>query len=306
MLHLVVLMYAIMGFAFAFGKLAISYTTINSPAYVIAFRMIPVGLISVFISLKDETNYKKFEYKDLVKFALVGLFGVYLHLVPEYWSLNYLDSVKACLIYSFNPFIAAFLGYVLINQTLNRREWAGLLFGFAGMIPIMMTGNSGEVGLGSIFAISTPELAMLVSTFSLALAWFLIKPLAKKGYTLMFINGMSMLFGGLFSFAHVLYFNGLELFPVASPAKFIGISFLLILVSNITTYNLYGYLLKYYSLTFLSLAGFVLPVFSGVYGYLIFGEGWSWLYALGLVFITAGLAIYYRGSLEKESSSLLE
>jgi drug/metabolite transporter (DMT)-like permease len=305
MLHLVLLMYAIMGFAFAFGKLAISYTTVSSPAYVIAFRMIPMGLVSIFLSFNKESNSAKFEYKDLIKFALVGLFAVYLHLVPEYWSLNYLDSVKACLIYSFNPFIAAFLSYILVGQLLNKKEWIGLALGFAGMIPIMMTGNGGEAGLGSLCKISTPELAMFLSTFALAYAWFLIKPLAEKGYSLMFINGMSMLFGGFFSLAHFCYFNGLEIFPVASPAKFIGISLLLILVSNITTYNLYGYLLKHYSLTFLSLAGFTLPIFSGIYGYLIFGENWSWLYAVGLGFITIGLAIYYRGSLEKEKTSLL-
>ncbi|MCK4499370.1 DMT family transporter [Candidatus Babeliales bacterium] len=294
-----ILMYALMGLAFPFGKWALQCTTMLSPAYVIAFRMIPAGLGFIIYHFWTQKLANRFRWSDLWFLFIIGLTGVYLHLVLEYWSLKYLDTVKANFIYSLSPFITAFLSYFLISERLSGKQWKALLIGFVGMVPIILSKNVGEFGLASFAAFSLPELAMLFSTIALDYSWFSFRTLSARGHSLHLINGAGMLIGGFLSAGHFLFFHGFQLFPVHAPINFLWLSLVLVLVSNITTYNIYSYLLKKYSVTFLSFAGFILPIFGALYGKLIYGESITWHYGVALFFIALGLWLFHKGSVEK-------
>lgn len=308
MFGLVVLMYGLMGLAFPFGKWAMACTF--SPAYVIAFRSIPTGLAFLWYANKAKRNAvvvgnsDEWHWYDVYLFGVVGLTAVYLHLVPEYWSMKFIDSVKANFIYSLNPFISALLSYAIISERLSRKQWAAMALGFAGMVPVILSGGSGEIGLTQMMSMSLPELAMILSTVSLAYTWFAVKKLSQRGYSLPMINGSGMLIGGIMCLAHFFYFHGLQLFPVTDPVTFIALSLVLVLVSNITTYTMYSYLLKTYSVTFLSFCGFLLPIFGAVYGKLIWNEAITWHYGVALVCISAGLWMFYLESRDKQTSLL--
>ncbi|MFC1854549.1 DMT family transporter [Candidatus Dependentiae bacterium] len=304
MFFLVVLMYGLMGLAFPLGKWAVACAL--SPSYVIAFRMIPTGLAFVFYHFYKTKQPYRFRWSDLWLFFVVGATGVYLHLVPEYWSLKYIDSIKANFIYSLSPFITALLSSIIISEKLGKKQWIALAMGFLGMFPVIFTSNPGEAGLKSLFSISVPELAMLLSTFALAFAWFSVKKLSATGHSLHLINGMGMLVGGVLSAVHFFVFHGFQPFPVSDPVNFLWLSLVLVLVSNITTYNMYSFLLKKFSATFLSFSGFLLPIFGALYGKLIWSEKTlNWNYAAALILISVGLWLFHAGSRERGERSHL-
>jgi len=80
------------------------------------------------------------------------------------------------------------------------KKFIGMLIGLLGLIPIFLTQTDIRESGMQFFSISLPEIVLLCAVFSAAYAWFIVKKLMDKGYSLLMINGVAMLLGGLLSF----------------------------------------------------------------------------------------------------------
>ena len=94
-------------------------------------------------------------------------------------------------------------------------------------------------------------------------------------------------------------------FYTGSLGELLGYTLVLIIISNIIAYNLYGTLLKKYTITFLTFAGFVCPVFGAGFGWLFFGEVITWHYGLALALIMVGLYLFHQEEVERGNKKLL-
>jgi drug/metabolite transporter (DMT)-like permease len=68
---------------------------------------------------------------------------------------------------------------------------------------------------------------------------------------------------------------------------------MLIVFANFIVYNLYGWLLRHYSLTFITFAGFLCPIFGAIFGWLFLNEKITWHYFASLICISFALYIFY-------------
>lgn len=114
-------------------------------------------------------------------------------------------------------------------------------------------------------------------------------------------NGISMVIGGTLALVHS-YATGESWspIPVTDMGPFLQNSLLMCLISNIICYNLYGYLLKRYSATFMSLAGLVTPFFASFFGWYFLGETITWHYFASIAVFSVGLTLFYQEELKKE------
>ena len=71
------------------------------------------------------------------------------------------------------------------------------------------------------------------------------------------------------------------------------------LVFNILCYNLYGFLLKKFTATFLSFIGLLSPIFASINGWLFLGESFSWVIFLSTGIVSMGLWIVYSAELKQ-------
>lgn len=296
-MFLVVLLYAILASTFTIAKIALSFA---KPFFLIGFRMILAGSIMIsFIYFFQKSKFK-INKDDWWLFIKVAIFHVYLAFIPEFWSLQYLTSSKTNLIYSVTPFVAALLSYILLNEKLSFKKFTGMLIGLLGIIPIFLTQTDTREAAMEFFSISLPELVLLIAVFSGAYAWFVVKKLMDKGYSLLMINGIAMFFGGIGALATSLFVEGMATCPIFNFWPFLGWTSLLVLVANIIVYNFYGLLLKKYSITFVTSAGFLSPVFGAFYGYFFLSEKITWHYFLSLAFVILGLFIFYKDELKRK------
>lgn len=305
MLILIPVLWAAMALSFPIGKIALGFA--DSPLQLIGLRMsVAGGLILAFLAIKNLIQGRlpnlKLSLSDLATFAAVALFHVYLAFVPEFWALQFLDSLKVNLLFSLTPFISAFLAFLILNHTISGKKWLGLLVGLFGMFAILTTQNRMEVGWAKFFIVSFPELVLLVGIFSACYAWFFIRKLMHRGYSLLFINGSAFLAGGLACLAqHFLTNPSASLLPAAGKLPMLGLVGALVLVSNVIGYSLYGRLLHSYSNTFLSFTGFLCPIFGALYSKAFSvllpshfsPEPVSLLYLCGFALILTGLTIFY-------------
>ncbi|MBA3815199.1 MAG: DMT family transporter [Parachlamydiaceae bacterium] len=295
----VMLLYALFASVFTIAKTGLDYA---QPLFLVGSRMLFAGIIMLayqFFCNRKEFTFKKEHFWRVFRLAL---FNIYLTNVFEFWGLKYLTSFKTCFIYSLSPFISAILSYFLFADKISLRKGFGLAIGFFGFLPILMCGSSSSEDLtGRILFLSWAEVAVIFAAISSVYGWILLKQLvSENGYSPFMANGLSMTLGGTMALFHSSISETWDPLPVSQMFPFLECALLLILVSNLICYNLYGYLLKRYSATFISFAGFTTPFFTALFGWFFLGEIVTWPFYLSAAIVLAGLYTFYQEELKQE------
>lgn len=297
---LVFLLYALFGSVFVICKAALEYT---EPLFLVGSRMALAGGLIILWQFWRNAESFTFTSKSLQRLAFLAFFNIYLTNACEVWGLNYLSASKTCLIYSLTPFMAAFLSYLLFKEKLSGKKWLGLLIGIVGLGPIFMSAGPAEEIIGSLGGFSWPEIAVCIAAASSVYGWIILRQLiTEDGFSFWTANGLSMFFGGILALSHSYLTENWNPLPVTEYLPLLEWSLLLMVISNFACYNLYGYLLKRYTATFMSLAGLTTPLFAAVFAWLYFNEVVTLPFYISLVGISAGLLIFYQEELRESTS----
>lgn len=289
----IILLYALFSSSFSMGKILLRYT---SPIFLTGIRMFIAGLILLGYQYFYANKHFRFKKKHIWFYAQIVIFGIYITYILRFWALDYLTSSKTCFLYNMSPFLSSFYSYIFFHEKMTRKQWVGLCIGLLGLIPILLTTSPGEVSIGEISFLSLPEIAVLISVAMHSYSWIVMRKLVRdKSYSPMMVNGISMTAGGFLALITAFIFEGW--FPVTNVKPFLGWLTLVILISNIICYNLYGYLLRKYTATFLSFAGFSAPLFAAFYGWIFLSEKVTWNFYISTVIVFIGLYLFYQDEL---------
>ena len=300
---LIVIMYALFAAEFPIAKLVLDYYT--NPFFLETVRMLIGGVLFLFyyIAVRGK-KCTLIETKDWKIFAQLIIFYMYLSYFSAGWALQYMSSLKANMFSSLMPFVSAVLSYIILRDKPTVIRMAGMIIGAIGFMVIVAGSAEREVlVLGEFMRISLPELMMLVSIISTEYGYFLLKQLYDKGYSLVFINGIAMLVGGALSISSGFLFFEKELFTYTALLPVFAYAFLLFLMINVIDNALYGILIRRYSITFLTFASFLTPLFGVIYGIMFMGEHISWTHVFAFGFIFLGLYLFYRDELKTRRQS---
>ncbi len=295
-MSLVILLYALFASVFTIAKIALGY---SEPFFLVGSRMLIAGVLMLsyeYVVNKQSFNFNKSHFW---RFFRLALFNIYLTNVFEFWGLKYLTSFKTCFIYSLSPFLSALLSYYMFSEKMNMKKWLGLVIGFSGFIPILLHQTSTEEQTGHLFFLSWAEVAVMMAAGCAVYGWILLSQLVKEnGYSPFMANGVSMSLGGLMALTHSFCVESWNPIPVTEFIPYIECTVLLIIISNLICYNLYGFLLKRYSATFMSFAGFVTPLFTALFGWLYLGEVVTWPFYVSAAIVFSGLLTFHQEELK--------
>lgn len=315
---LVILLYLLFASTFTLGKAALAYV---SPFLFIGVRMIFGGSLLLVYHWYGTRQKFSIQRSDWSLFARIIIFHIFCAYTLEFWALQYVTSAKACLLYNLSPFITALFSYFLFAEKLSPRQLCGLIIGFLGFVPILLSQGLPELLSWHLGFVSIYELALICSVISSAYGWIIMKDLIHKGYSFIMVNGIGMTGGGILALLLSLYKEGMPMMkqvPVFSQTLVMRYgnfgesiimlavySLALITIANIICYNLYGYLLSRYSPTFLSFAGFMTPLFAALLGWLFLGEQVTWHFFATISLVVFGLYLFHeKKPLEFEEKGL--
>lgn len=292
----IIFLYLVFAATFPIAKQAISYA---SPYFIVAFRLIVSGII--FLAYQYLFDRKNFfiQKKDLWLFFKAITFYIYLAFIPEYWALRRLTATKVVIIYALIPFATAGFAYFLTKERLTKTKIFGMIIGFLGMIPLIMTPDHAKSTAQEFLTVSLAEAVLLVAVIALAYGWFPVKKLMTRGYTLPMINGTTMLVGGICALFTSFAIDGIYPLPIYQTGPFLLFAFALIIMANGIYYNLYGKLLRRYSFTLVSFASFLSPIFGTFFGWLFLSDQIRWNHFATLGCIALGLYVFYREELQQ-------
>jgi drug/metabolite transporter (DMT)-like permease len=291
---LVILLFAMFASIFTLQKNALNF---SEPFFLVGSRMLLAGIIlCVFMTIKDSKIWKKIKLSHAKDLFLLGLLNIYLSNVLEMWGTQTMLSSKVCLLYSLSPFIAALVAALVLKETLSLKKFIGMAIGFLGLLPIIFTQTATEELSGKLFIFTKAELAVIGAVFASVYGWIILKKLISQyNYSPLFANGISMMIGGVLALIQsVVVGESWAPVPVTNYMQFCINAGLMLIISNFICYNLYGYLLRTYSATFMSFAGLVTPIFSVFYGWLFLNESVTIYFYVSLLLFAIGLIIFYR------------
>lgn len=297
----VILLYALFASVFTIAKVGLAYT---QPFFLVGTRMMFAGGILIAYQLLVKRESFSFDRKTLGRLLLLAVFNIYLTNVFEFWGLRYLTSFKTCFIYSLSPFLSALFSFFLFSEKLTFKKTVGLFIGILGFIPILVTYSMNEEEAGSLFFFSWAELSVMMAAVCSVYGWIVLKQLVNEHkLSPLTANGVSMLVGGALALSHSMVVEDWNPFPVTNMAIYLECTVLLIVISNMICYNLYGSLLKKYSATFVSFAGFTTPLFSALFGWLFLGEIVTWPFYVSFCIVFFGLLIFDQEELKQSYQS---
>jgi drug/metabolite transporter (DMT)-like permease len=298
-MFLIVFLYATWSTVFTLGKMTVAYCP---PLMLTSSRMILSGIIIITYLLIRKQNPFKLKKNQVFPIILLAILSMYLTNALEYWGLKHISAGKTCFIYSLTPFFAAFFSYIHFKERMNKRKWTGMIIGFAGIIPAMFIQTGSERSLGGLWIFSWAELAIVGATIFSVYGWILLRLLVKnKSLSPIVANGLSMLLGGILALIHSFFVESWNPFPVSAEnmGGFIQGTLIMTLISNIICYNLYGFLLKKYTATFLSFVGLLSPLFASVSEWIILKQPPSLTILGSSGIIILGLWIVYQEELKQ-------
>lgn len=233
--------------------------------------------------------------KQWFSIAVLAVFSIYLTNVLEFYGLKYLSAAKTCFIYSLSPFFAALFSFFHFKERMTKFKWLGLMVGFMGIIPVLISegGNISSIFTGN----SLPELAVMGAALFSVYGWVLLRVCVKdEEIPPAAANGLSMLIGGSIALLHSFLSDNWDPVPIikGGATRVMAGTLFMTLLSNILCYNLYGYLLKRYTATFLSFFGLLSPIFASITAWFFIGESPSLVIVSSTTIVIAGLYIVYK------------
>lgn len=295
MAPLIILMYALFASSFTMGKVLVGYAP---PIFLTGIRMFIAGSVLLIYQYFWVGVRRKISPSHFFLYAQIIILGIYAAYGLRFWGLKYLSSSKTAFLYNASPFFSAIYSYIFFDEHMSRRQWLGLIIGFLGLIPILISTSGSEQQVGELFLISWPELVVLLSVALHSYSWIVVRKLVRyKDQPPMFVNSITMLIGGALALITSPIIETRP--PIHDMSKFLLVLAAVIIVSNIICHNIYGYLLTRFSATFISFAGFQVPIFAALYGWSFMNETISWHFYVSTMIVFLGLYLFYKDELKK-------
>lgn len=269
------------------------------PMWLVGVRMLFAGIILLGINWWREGSWRWKKRSELFSLFIIALLTT---LVPSFckaYALKNLVSSKAAFIGSLDPFVTALYAWFLWSEVLSTRKMIGIIFGFIGSLIICWDDNLfRHHAVYDFLCFALPELAAFIAVLVSRYGWIMVQQnLKRERFSPIHLNGLIMTISGLIALPlSYVYEKSFTTIATLTPV-FYGCLLYTIIVGNVIAYTMYAYYLKRYSASFVSLAGFSVPLFVTINGVVLFQEPVSWNLVLGGVLVFVGVFMFYKAEI---------
>ncbi len=288
-LLLLLFLQATAALVFPLARMALHYAP---PFFIVGVRQLIAGillLLFVWLFQRDTLKVPKNQRINLLRF---GFFTAFITTVLEFWAVQFMISAKAAFLYKFAPIAAVVFSYIHFGEKLTWKKAVGLLLAVGGFLPILMSEAPVEEMVGGIGWLSWPEIAVLAGAVTMVYGWSSLRIAIKSGISPFLANGLGMGLAGILSLILSAFTESWH--PIVTNVwPFIGVITAMIISANLIAANLYAFLFRRFTTSFLTLTNFINTFFTAFYGWILLGEtvGWEFFAAAGMVM--AGLLLFY-------------
>jgi drug/metabolite transporter (DMT)-like permease len=228
-----------------------------------------------------------------MSFLLIGFFNCALPFMLIPWGEQTLDSGRAAIFMATGPLIAILLAHFTnSNERITRFKTAGFVIGFIGVLCVIGL-DTFTMGVGDLL----PQLAIIAAAASYVISGAMVKRLTGISSAMV---AAGVLMGGCIITlpASLLLENP---FAQANQGANLSSSAIIALVylgliPTGAAFFVRFYLIRQYGYTFVAQVGYLVPLFSVMFGVILFGETLTLAMFVGLFLILGGILLSRRGA----------
>ncbi len=276
---------ALWGTLFPFIKIGYStfHISSNNIPSIILFagtRFTVSGIIMIALFSATKRKFLKPKKSDILPILAVAAFTIILHYFFTYMALAIGEGSKTAIIKQIGFLFLSCFSFLFIKT--DRFTWKNIICGILGFLGIIVTNLN-----GGAFTFALGDALLIIASFCSVAGTIVTKKAVKKTDPLTLV-AYSQFFGGIF-----LVILGLTLggrIPHVD-IKSIG-SLAYICFASISAYVIWNVLIKYNSLSKLSIIKFTEPLFAVIFSGLLLGESIFRLnYLFAFIIILASILI---------------
>jgi len=259
------------------------------PISVAAGRIFIAALVLLIYALMQGDRLPR-SASTWMNFLLIGFFNCALPFFLIPWGEQSLDSGRAAIFMATGPLIAILLAhFTTSNERLTRYKAAGFIIGFLGVLCVIGL-DTFTTGVGDLW----PQLALIVAAASYVISGAMVKRV--KGISSAMLSAGVLMGGCLITLPASLLLES----PLASnggmPDSAIIALVYLGLIPTGAAFFVRFYLIRQYGYTFVAQVGYLVPLFSVLFGVILFGETLTLAMFVGLFLILGGILLSRRGA----------
>ncbi len=255
------------------------------PFTLLMWRMIFV--VPLFLLLIILLKRPGITARDAAIQMLTGLFIHGFYLGAVFAAINaHIPAGLTALFVSLNPLVIAIFSGVVLNTSISKREWAGLLLGLLGVITVLY-GASSWAGIITIEGVSW----LILALFGIVSGTLLQKRYAQK---VDLITGSAYQYSAAFLFFLILS-QTLESGKVDWNINLVLTLAWLVIVLSLIAILLLLYMIRHGEATKVASYFYLTPPLAALWGWLFFDEPWNWVTLLGAGTVVASLILIKPG-----------
>lgn len=264
-----------------------------APSAVMLLRALLAGGFYLTFLAFNFRRLPTIERADRPRLVLIGFLGIAIMGLGMVYAQRFISAGVSSLIVTLNPIFTALLAYLLLGQSLTRRQFFGVALGLAGFLVVMFFGApAAKFSIANVAGV----LIMACSPFIWALYTVLSKPLLGR-YPPRYVAAYSTIIGAIF------------LLPVGLPvgttpfwrqlvtldrggwlsAAFSGI------FAMALSYLVWYQALEHLEPTQVAVYGYLVPLFGVLFAALLLHEALTPFTLLGGATILIGVAVTNTG-----------
>ena len=222
--------------------------------------------------------------KEFWRFSILGLSGVTLLYVFQFYSLKFISATEGSIIINLHAIFAMLLSAVFLNEVLTLRKMCGVFVAFSGVIVI-------TVKNATLTSLNLIELVGVLLMVGAALCWAAYSVSGKKvlqRYTNQVATSCAFLLGTLYLIPFAGSEGRMDALANSSWLTWVSVVFLAI-PSSVVAYILWNHLIRQIDVTKVLVSLYVIPIPTAILSYIILGETITYSLVLGAALVIVGV-----------------
>lgn len=266
------------GMSFVWTAIVLEY---YQPVTIIFLRLV-ISTIFLFSWVRIFQKREKIHRKDYKLFFISALFNPFFYFLGENYGVKFTSPTISAVLIATIPLFAPIIAYLKFKEKLNWLNIAGICISFAGIL-IMLLNNKLELE-------ASPKgvFALILAVFS-AVGYVIYLKILSTRYSPFFIIAFQNLIGLVYFLPVFLIFDFNEFISVRPSFNVVGSLIALAVLCSSFAFVAFTIATREIGVSKSNVFANLIPVFTGVFSFLVIGEELNSQKILGIVIVVGGL-----------------
>lgn len=251
------------------------------PVTIIFLRLL-ISTIFLFSWVRIFQKKEKINRKDYKLFFISALFNPFFYFLGENYGVKFTSPTISAVLIATIPLFASIVAYFKLKEKISWLNIVGICISFAGILIMLFNKNLElEASPKGIFA-------LLIAVFS-AVSYVIYLKILSGRYSPFFIIAVQNLIGLVYFLPIFFIFDFYQFINVKPDLTVIGSLLALAVLCSSFAFVAFTIATREIGVSKSNVFANLIPVFTGVFSFLVIGEELNLQKVLGIVIVVAGL-----------------